>query len=225
MPGRLEKSAKIAYIADMQQLIRILALALAMLLSSPAYASAPAEGQSRADYLAWLARDPGARAQVLSFKSYLQAAKVEQVLPTWQLVRTASMWRECNGPRFEVAPFTEWQHIAGTLEFVKKHVEPVIGDVEAVSGFRNAELNSCSGGAKASAHRHFFALDLVPANDDLTRSAMVRSICKIHEWRGADYDVGLGFYSGNRFHVDSKGFRKWGPDGKGATSPCSTGIA
>jgi hypothetical protein len=225
MAGTLEKSAKITYIADMQQLIRLVALALAMLVSSPALASAPAEGQNRADYLAWLARDPGARAQVLSFKSYLEAAKVEQVLPTWQLVRTASMWRECNGPRFEVAPFAEWQHIAGTLKFVKNHVEPVIGDVEAVSGFRNAELNSCSGGAKASAHRHFFALDLVPANDDLSRSAMVRSICKIHEWRGADYDVGLGFYSGNRFHVDSKGFRKWGPDGKGATSPCSTGVA
>jgi hypothetical protein len=220
MAGTLAKPSKINYIVDMQQLIRFVALALAMLLPSPAPAAAPVEGQNRADYLAWLARDPGARAQVLSFKSYLQAAKVEQVLPTWQLVRTASMWRECNGPRFEVAPFAEWQHIAGTLNFVKNHVEPVIGDVEAVSGFRNAELNSCSGGAKASAHRHFFALDLVPANEDLSRSAMIRSICKIHEWRGADYDVGLGFYSGNRFHVDSKGFRKWGPDGKGATSPC-----
>jgi hypothetical protein len=222
MAGALEKSAKIAYIFEMQQLIRFVALALAMLVSSPATASAPAEGQSRADYLAWLARDPGARAQVLSFKSYLEDANVEQVLPTWQLVRTASMWRECNGPRFEVAPFAEWQHIAGTLQFVKNHVEPVIGDVEAVSGFRNAELNSCSGGAKASAHRHFFALDLVPANDDLSRNAMIRSICKIHEWRGADYHVGLGFYSGNRFHVDSKGFRKWGSNGRGDTSPCVT---
>jgi hypothetical protein len=222
MSHQLEIRGKFAYIAAMQQLIRIVALALAMLLSSPAHASAPAEGQSRADYLAWLARDPGARAQVLSFKGYLEAANVEQVLPTWQLVRTASMWRECNGPRFEVAPFAEWQHIAGTLKFVKNHVEPVIGNVEAVSGFRNAELNSCSGGAKASAHRHFFALDLVPANEDLTRGEMIRSICKIHEWRGQDYGVGLGFYSGNRFHVDSKGFRKWGPDGKGATSPCAT---
>ena len=214
-----------SYIIEMQQIIRIALLAVAALIASPSLAANPAEGQSKADYLAWLARDPGARAEVLSFKSFLAAAKVEQVLPTWQLVRTASMWRECNGPRFEVAPFAEWQHIAGTLKFVKNHVEPVIGDVEAVSGFRNAELNSCSGGAKASAHRHFFALDLVPANDDLPRSAMIRSICKIHDFRGQDYGVGLGFYNGNRFHVDSKGFRRWGSDGKGATSPCNTGIA
>jgi hypothetical protein len=212
----------------MQQLIRSAALALAALLATfatPSLAASLPEGQTKADYLAWLARDPGARAEVLSFKSYLEAAGVEDVVPTWQLVRTASKWRDCSGPRFEVAPMAEWTNIAGTLKFVKNHVEPVIGDVEAVSGFRNAELNQCSGGAKASAHRHFYALDLVPANDGLDRSAMIRSVCKVHDLRGDDYGIGLGFYTGNRFHVDSKGFRRWGADGKGATSPCATGIA
>ena len=207
----------------MQKLIRLAALALTALFATPTLAQSLPEGQTKADYLAWLARDPGARAEVLSFKSYLEAAGVDKVVPTWQLVRTASKWRECDGPRFEVAPAGEWVHIAETLGFVKAHVEPVIGDVEAVSGFRNEGLNQCSGGAKASAHRHFFALDLVPANDDLSRAAMIRSICKIHDFRGQDYDVGLGFYTGTRFHVDSKGFRRWGANGKGATSPCNTG--
>jgi hypothetical protein len=207
----------------MQQIIRFAALALAAFVASPSFAASLPEGQTKADYLAWLARDPGARAEVLSFKSFLEAADVDDVVPTWQLVRTASKWRECDGPRFEVAPITEWTHISETLGFVKAHVEPVIGDVEAVSGFRNAGLNKCSGGARESAHRHFFALDLVPANDGLSRAAMIRSICKIHDFRGQQYDVGLGFYTGNRFHVDSKGFRRWGANGKGATSPCNTG--
>jgi hypothetical protein len=211
------------YIADMQQLIRFAALALAALFASPSIASSLPEGQSKADYLAWLARDPGARAEVLSFKSYLGAAGVDEVVPTWQLVRTASMWRECSGPRFEVAPMTEWTHIAGTLKFVKQHVEPVIGAVEAVSGFRDEELNHCSGGAKESAHRHFFALDLMPVAD-ISRPGLMRSICKIHDLRGEEGHIGLGFYTGTRFHVDSKGFRRWGADGKGATSPCNTGI-
>jgi len=209
----------------MQKIIRLVALALAALIATPALSASLPEGQSKADYLAWLAKDPGARAEVLSFRSYLDAAGVQDVIPTWQLVRTASKWRDCSGPRFEVAPMGEWTHIADTLKFVKSHVEPVIGDVEAVSGFRNAELNQCSGGAKASAHRHFYALDLIPANDGLDRSAMIRSICRIHDLRGDDYGIGLGFYAGNRFHVDSKGFRRWGADGKGATSPCVTGIA
>lgn len=207
----------------MQKLIRLAALALLALFATPSLAQSLAEGQSKADYLAWLARDPGARAEVLSFKSYLEAAGVQDVVPTWQLVRTASMWRECNGPRFEVAPTGEWVHIADTLSFVKAHVEPVIGKVEALSGFRNEELNQCSGGAKASAHRHFYALDLTPASEDISRAAMIRSICKIHDFRGEDYGIGLGFYNGMRFHVDSKGFRRWGPNGKGATSPCVTG--
>jgi hypothetical protein len=183
----------------------------------------PAEGQAHADYLAWLAKSPAAQAQVLSFKQFLGTQKVDEVVPTWQLLRTASMWRECDGPRFEVAPFTEWQHIAATLRFVRAHVVPVIGEVEAVSGYRNDRLNSCAKGAPESAHRHFYAIDLMPLRD-LTRVGLIRSICAIHQFRGRDYDIGLGFYTGLRFHLDSKGFRRWGPDGKGETSPCVTGV-
>lgn len=206
----------------MQGLRRLGALVALSLCTAPAPAQTTAEGQARADYLAWLAREPAARAQVLSFKTFLQMKDVEDVVPTWQLVRTASKWRDCSGPRFEVAPVAEWEHISETLGYVKNHVEPVIGDVEAVSGYRNETLNQCSGGAKASAHRHFFALDLVPVKE-LTRPQMIRSLCAIHSFRGQDYDVGMGFYTGRRFHVDSKGFRRWGADGRGASSPCNTG--
>lgn len=181
------------------------------------------EGQDHADYLAWLARSPAARAQLLAFRSFLEMEHVEEVIPLWQLTRTASMWRECNGPRFEVAPFEEWQHIATTLRFVRAHIRPVIGEVEAVSGYRNAGLNACAGGARESAHRHFYAIDMVPLRP-LTRAGLIRSICAIHEFRGRQYDIGLGFYTGLRFHLDSKGFRRWGSDGKGATSPCVTGL-
>lgn len=181
------------------------------------------EGQDHADYLAWLARSPAARAQLLAFKSFLEMEHVDEIVPLWQLTRTASMWRECGGPRFEVAPFGEWQHIATTLRFVRAHVQPVVGEVEVVSGYRNAELNQCAGGARESAHRHFYAIDMVPLRP-LTRTALIRSMCAIHEFRGRQYDIGLGFYTGLRFHLDSKGFRRWGPDGTGATSPCVTGV-
>jgi hypothetical protein len=206
----------------MQILSRIALIFAFFFAAVPAHAQTVADGQARADYLAWLARSPEARAEVLSFKTFLQMEDVEAVVPTWQLVRTASMWRECGGPRFEVAPVAEWQHIAETLGYVKRHVEPVIGPVQAMSGYRNEELNQCSGGARQSAHRHFYALDLVPVQP-LARPQMIRSLCAIHQFRGREYEVGLGFYSGTRFHVDSKGFRRWGPDGSGATSPCVTG--
>ena len=218
---------KCVYLTVMQQLIRFAAFALAalvvILLAAPASAQAQAEGQSKADYLAWLSRDPGARAQVLSFKAFLDAGEVDDVVPTWQLVRTASAWRDCGGPRFEVAPVDEWVHISETLEFIKEKVEPVIGDVQPVSGFRNEGLNQCAGGAKASAHRHFYALDLVPVDQDVSRAALIRDVCWIHQSSGREFGIGLGFYTGMRFHLDSKGYRKWGANGSGATSPCVTG--
>lgn len=200
----------------------IAACAAAALAIVPVAATAQeyAEGQGEADYQAWLARDPDARAKVIAFKQYLEMQELGEVLPTYQLVRTASMWRECNGPRFEVAPFTMWPRIAKTLTFITRHVEPVIGEVEALSGYRNPVLNACAKGAPRSAHQNYYALDLTPLKA-ISREGMIRSICAIHAFRGTMYDIGLGFYSGRRFHVDSKGFRKWGPDGKGATSPCN----
>ena len=52
-------------------------------------------------------------------------------------------------------------------------------------------------------------------NRSLVRSAQSFGV---RPWASA----GAGFYTGHRFHVDSSGFRKWGANGKGATSPCVT---
>ncbi len=122
----------------------------------------------------------------------------------------------------EVAPPSEWTHLARTLEFVRDHVQPVIGPVEAVSGYRDEALNKCAHGAPQSAHRHFYAIDLVPLGP-IDRAALMRSLCKIDDLRGQQYEIGLGFYSGVRFHVDSQRYRLWGADGHAATSPCVTG--
>jgi hypothetical protein len=213
----------VAHRFDISQWLRFAALALAVSAAAPLQADELPEGQAKADYLAWLARSPDARAKVLSFESWLRAAGVGGIVPTWQLVRTASMWRECSAPPFEVAPIPEWTHIAKTLQFVRDHVRPVIGPVEVVSGYRDEALNACAHGAPQSAHRHFYAIDMVPLGP-VTRAGLMRSLCKIDELRGQQYQIGLGFYSGVRFHVDSQRYRLWGPDGHAATSPCVTGV-
>ena len=179
-----------------------------------------APGQSRADYLAWLARDPRHQQQVEEFRTHLASEGLENVVPVWQLIRTSSSWRACNADRFEVAPRDKWEHISTTLRFVRDEVVPSLGPVEAVSGYRNEQLNRCSAGAPQSAHREFFAIDLAPVNPAVTRTQMIRQICAAHARDGRAYNTGLGFYNGERFHVDSNGFRKWGADGRGATSPC-----
>lgn len=182
-----------------------------------------APGQSKADYYAWLARAPENRARVLAFRDHLAAQGLEDVVPIWQLIRTSSSWRQCAADRFEVAPPDKWDHIVTTLRFVRDEVVPAVGEVEALSGYRNESLNRCSAGAPASAHRLFFALDLTPLAPGVTRVGMIRSICAAHARDGRSYNTGLGFYTGMRFHVDSNGFRRWGADGRGATSPCAGG--
>lgn len=184
-----------------------------------------APGQSKADYFAWLARSPEHRAAVQAFRDHLAARQLEDVVPVWQLIRTSSSWRECGADRFEVAPADKWDNIVTTLAFVRDEVRPAVGEVEALSVYRNESLNRCSNGAPQSAHRLFFALDLTPVSARVTRAGMIRDICAAHGRNGRAYETGLGFYSGLRFHVDSSGFRRWGPNGKGATSPCVTGIA
>jgi hypothetical protein len=191
----------------------------------PAAADAAlAPGQTAADFNAWLARNPANRAAAEAFRADLASQGLDRVVPVWQLLRTSSSWRQCGAEPFEVAPRDKWGHIAVTLRFVRDKVVPALGRVEALSGYRDEGLNACSAGAPRSAHRLFYAIDLTPRNPAVDRAEMIHDICAAHAREGRAYNAGLGFYSGRRFHVDSNGFRKWGPDGRGATSPCVTGI-
>jgi hypothetical protein len=179
-----------------------------------------AAGQSAADFRTWLRASPVNVPRLTAFQSYLDTQGVGAVVPLWQLTRTSSSWHECGAQPFEAPPADKWQHIVETLKFVRDDVIPRVGQVEALSAFRNDKLNACSNGAEHSAHREFFAIDLTPVNAAVDRIAMIRSVCAAHAHDGRAYDAGLGFYTGRRFHVDSSSFRKWGADGRGATSPC-----
>jgi hypothetical protein len=178
--------------------------------------------QTADDFEAWLNRSPTNRAQAMAFRDYLASQGVVAVVPIWQLTRTSSSWKECGAQPFEIPPQALWDRIITTLKFVRDDVVPSVGQVEPLSAYRNAGLNACSNGAPKSAHREFFAIDLTPVNKALDRTAMIRSVCAAHARDGREYNTGLGFYTGRRFHVDSSGFRKWGANGKGATSPCVT---
>jgi hypothetical protein len=193
----------------------------AALIAAPLQAQEVPDGQGEAEYARWLDAQPGRRGQVMSFEAWQEAAGVRNVIPTWQLIRTASMWRQCNGEPFEVPPFTLWPGMVKTLRFVRDHVIPAVGPVEAVSGYRNPALNTCALGARSSAHLDFFALDLIPLRPT-TRRQLFEEICPAHARFGRTGGVGLGFYSFTRFHIDTRSFRRWGNAGpRGGESPCA----
>jgi len=198
-----------------------LLLALTAILSgfAPAAAAQPwdpaapyvVHGQDEAGYRAWYLADASRPPQVKAFNDYLVAARVGGVMPTWQLLRTASSWQDCGGQPFEVPPTEEWPHIIQTLRYVHDYVVPAIGPVEAVSVYRNPTLNQCAGGAPESAHKLDSAIDMVPLRPT-TREALMQTLCAIHSEHGEPYNAGLGFYAFLRFHVDSTKFRRWNMD-------------
>ena len=190
--------------------------ALALMLAQPAYPGLPdpaadyiEPGQDFAGYEAWLASNPAHASWVMQYKAYLDGEGVGDVVPIWQLLRTASQWHDCGQPAFEMPPQVYWPAMAETLRFVKDHVKPGIGEVEAVSVYRNPYLNSCAGGSARSVHRNNIALDVVPRYP-FDRNELMSRLCTIHARYGKRYDAGFGFYVGIRFHVDAWKYRIWG---------------
>ena len=168
-------------------------------------------GQDEPGYRSWYLALPARAAQVKSFNDYLTGAEVGGVVPTWQLLRTATSWQACGAQPFEVPPTEDWPHIINTLRYIRDYVIPVLGPVEPVSAYRNPSLNVCAGGAPESAHKLYSAIDMVPLKP-ITREAMMRTLCGDHSAHGEAYHAGLGFYAFMRFHVDSTKYRRWNMD-------------
>jgi hypothetical protein len=205
------------------------ALAALIFLASPAAAQTPlpvpapaapawdpaapyiTAGQDEPGYRSWFLAASWRAGQVRQFNDYLATYQVAGIVPTWQLFRTATAWKDCGDEPFEIPPTSEWPHIVQTLRYIHDYVIPAVGAVEPVSGYRNPHLNQCARGAPDSAHKHYSAIDLVPLRP-ITREELMRALCVSHSEHGAPYNAGLGFYAYLRFHIDSTKFRRWNMD-------------
>ncbi len=175
-------------------------------------------GQDELGYRSWFMASPRHSYAVQRFNHYLVTYGVGGIVPTWQLLRTASSWQRCGAQPFEVPPVHEWPNVVQTLRYVRDFVIQAVGPVEPVSAYRNPVLNACAGGAPESAHKHYSAIDLVPLRPT-SRHDLMRTLCAVHARRGPDYGVGLGFYAFLRFHVDTTRYRRWGADPGSAACP------
>jgi hypothetical protein len=187
--------------------------------ASPEYTPDPPPATAEM-YRSWLAAVPGRDSEVRAFEDFLTSQSVAGVFPTYEILRSESFWAECGGQPFVLAARAQWPHVVGTLRFIRDQVVPKTGPLQIVSGYRDLALNKCSGGSSASSHVAFWALDLEPVGD-IGLAAMIADLCPVYAARGRAAHIGLGFYDGRRFHIDSKSFRTWGADTHGASSPCN----
>src|SRR5918996_2916182 len=164
-------------------------VALLTLFASPALAQTPqwnpaapyiTAGQDEPGYRQWVGAASWRPVYVKAFNDYLTAYGVGGVVPTWQLLRTATDWQKCGADPYEVPPPNAWPNIVCGLLLVKTYVTPRIGPVEVVSVYRNPRLNACAGGARESTHLHLGAIDMVPLRP-ITREALMTRLCQIHQ--------------------------------------------
>jgi hypothetical protein len=214
-------------------MMRTLPVLLQLALAIPAAAQNPpfnpaadyvTAGQDEPGYRAWVMADRTRPVYVKAFHNYLTTYGVGGVVPTWQLLRTATDWRKCGAQPFEVPPTSAWPNIVAALRYVGAYVEPRIGEVEVVSVYRNPILNACAGGAQESSHKTMGAVDMVPLVPT-TREALMTRLCGLHLASGERFWIGLGLYKGLRFHVDNKKFREWGMEGARGTFGCAAVLA
>ncbi len=155
--------------------------------------------------------------EVADFSAWLQLEGVDGLVPLSQLLRTASSWHQCGGQPYEVPPRSQWASVGSVLQLVRTlQSDGVLGSFQVHSAYRSPTINVCVGGAKRSAHALAFALDLTPAGsiDGEDR------LCGFWAAQGREWRMGLGRYPNGRLHIDTFGYRSWGPDGTWRTSSC-----
>ncbi len=157
--------------------------------------------------------------ELAQFENWLSASQLLGVVPTEGLVKSATDWRKCKAQPWAVPPPSYWPEIAPTLQLLKAEIIPIVGPLEAQSGWRAPDINACVGGAPRSKHVLYQALDLTPV-EPISREMLLDRLCTFWREHGEQWQMGLGTYSGRRFHVDTGGWRTWGPDYRAASSAC-----
>lgn len=195
-------------------------LIAAGLLCQPLPALAQGSDAGPELYAEWRARPANAQ-RVDAFEGELRARGLEGVAPTYQILRSALAWRRCKAEPFALPEARYWEGAFASLEVIESEIVPLVGKVEIVSGYRDPVLNDCAGGKGGSIHLRFGAFDLF-AVGDISRAQMIERLCGWHRERGRARKAGLGIYEARKFHVDVglKGYRRWGPGYRSASSPC-----
>lgn len=185
----------------------------------PAAAPAPEATAPLADperdavlFAHWRARHA---AQVDAFEEFLVRSQVAHVAPTYQLLRSASMWKECRADPFSLPPPALWNEVRDVLLLLRElRAREVLPPFEVVSAYRDPGLNRCAGGAPGSSHQRF-AVDMAPLPE-----AQVDQLCRFWREEGRSWAMGVSRYPSGRIHVDRAGYRTWGASHKRASSAC-----
>jgi uncharacterized protein YcbK (DUF882 family) len=147
-------------------------------------------------------------AAVAELAVFLSRYDVNDVVPLHELLQQGTQWHETNQARYAVPPQHLWPNMVDTLKLLDRFIIPAVGPISVVSGFRSSTYNRLAGGARRSQHLQFSALDVIPTLE-VDRSSLHSKLLQLWNVHGRQLNMGLGLYSGTRFHIDTGGYRKW----------------
>lgn len=133
---------------------------------------------------------------------------VKEGIPLHLILLQGTDWTLSNTTVFNLPDKKNWDNMVRTLLFVQEHVMPKTGLLIPVSGDRSKEYNQHAGGAPRSSHLDFCALDMVPVRN-ISRTELHKILMSVYNKVGRKNNMGLGLYSGVRFHIDTCGYRSW----------------
>ena len=146
--------------------------------------------------------------KVLEIHQHFLAGSIKGRLPLYLVLLQGTDWKSHQQPLFALPDRSHWNNMRRTLQLLESEIIPIVGDLIPVSGERSKEYNLAAGGAEKSKHLIFCALDLVPVTP-LEPKHLHNMLLKIYREKGQLYNMGLGLYSGSRFHIDTCGYRHW----------------
>lgn len=178
-------------------------------------------------YNSWVAASDNLR-RVREYEVFLEKNSVGNIIPTFELLRTARDWQKCGRSQYMIPTRELWANQVPTLKVFKYLVaSKVLTDFEVTSVYRDLTLNQCAGGASSSRHLFNSAIDFrigpeYPQPEDYAFIENTKfKLCQFWEQYGQSLNMGLGLYASGQIHIDTQGYRTWGPDLSRYSSMCN----
>ncbi|MDQ8936974.1 D-Ala-D-Ala carboxypeptidase family metallohydrolase [Acinetobacter rudis] len=179
-----------------------------------------------ASYNYWLSVGDN-RVRAREYERFLEQNNVGNIIPSFELFKTARDWQKCNSNEYMVPNRELWQNQLPTLKVFKYLVAAkVLTNFEVTSVYRDLTLNQCAGGAPSSRHLFNSAIDfrlgpIYPHAEDYARIENSKfKLCQFWSQYGQSFNMGLGLYASGQIHIDTQGYRTWGPDLTRNSSMC-----
>ncbi|XID75624.1 D-Ala-D-Ala carboxypeptidase family metallohydrolase [Alkanindiges sp. WGS2144] len=177
-------------------------------------------------YEQWL-KQASHKEQVNRYYNYLIRHDVSNAAPIFELVKSARDWQRCGREPYAVPSSELWDNLTPTLKVLQDLQDrKILDNIEITSVYRDPELNQCANGSPGSKHVHNSALDFrigseQPDYNEQEKIARAKhQLCQYWKENGARLNMGLGVYASGQIHIDTQGFRTWGPDLTRHTSIC-----